>query len=198
MDNHTRQQRSHNMACIRSKNNTSTEIRMIELLRSWSVTGWRRGFPLSGKPDFAFPKARLALFIDGCFWHGCPRCALTPATNRHYWNPKIRRNIKRDRVVRQILLSNGWHVLRVWEHSLLHPIYVRRRLIRALLDVRQDEGKLTKLAQRSSLTKSGGRQIHSTIRNLQFFRPLVGGAGGRRSRPRCIARTNKHIVPTGL
>jgi DNA mismatch endonuclease, patch repair protein len=74
VDNFTRQKRSEIMAKVRSQGNASTEIKALQILKRGAITGWRRHLPMFGHPDFAFPKARVALFIDGCFWHGCPRC----------------------------------------------------------------------------------------------------------------------------
>lgn len=66
--------------------------------------------------DIAFPKQRLAIFIDGCFWHGCPEHGHAPRRNQHYWLPKLKRNFQRDRVVTEALAALGWNVLRFWEH----------------------------------------------------------------------------------
>ena len=73
---------------------------------------------LPGKPDFVFPKPRLAVFVDGCFWHGCPKHATWPKTNRAFWRKKIARNRARDREVGHALRRMGWRVIRVWEHGL--------------------------------------------------------------------------------
>ena len=82
------------------------------------LKGWRRGLLLYGKPDFVFIKARIAVFIDGCFWHGCPLHGEIPATNRDRWRKKISGNCKRDKRVTKYLRFNGWHVFRIWEHDL--------------------------------------------------------------------------------
>ena len=103
---------------VRSGGNKSTEVRLIGLLRRHEVTGWRRRYPLIGNPDFVFPSVRLAVFVDGCFWHGHPRLCRLPATNRHYWIPKIQRNRQRDRKVGIALRSRGWRIVRIWEHEL--------------------------------------------------------------------------------
>jgi DNA mismatch endonuclease (patch repair protein) len=114
----TREQRSRNMASIRSKGNRTTEARFVRLLRSAHISGWRRHANLPGKPDFTFPKKLLAVFIDGCFWHGCPRCYRLPEDNRPYWRKKVRGNRERDRRNSSLLRRDGWRVLRLWEHSL--------------------------------------------------------------------------------
>jgi DNA mismatch endonuclease (patch repair protein) len=110
--------RSEVMSRIRGKGNVSTEQRMIRFFREHGITGWRRNWPLPGKPDFVFPKLRVALFVDGCFWHCCPKCYRKPATNAEFWEKKISRNVDRDKEVKQELKRRGWKVVRVWEHDL--------------------------------------------------------------------------------
>src|SRR5260370_35072074 len=114
----TREQRSRNMASIRSKGNATTERVFMQLLRNSRISGWRRHLNLPGKPDFAFPSSRVAIFVDGCFWHGCPRCYRLPGDNRPYWSRKLLSNRLRDRTRTRELRSRNWHVLRIWERSL--------------------------------------------------------------------------------
>lgn len=114
----TKQQRSHNMSSIRSRGNATTEQRLVALLRKHRISGWRRHAPLPGRPDFVFRKERVALFVDGCFWHGCPQCYKLPGDNKPYWSDKLRRNKARDRRNSRLLRKEGWSVLHVWEHSL--------------------------------------------------------------------------------
>ena len=109
------------MARVRSSGNRATELRFIGILRRQKIVGWRRGYPLFGKPDFVFPRARIAVFVDGCFWHGCPRHGEIPADNRNFWKEKIARNIRRDNLVTRKLRIMGWHVFRVWQHDLGKP-----------------------------------------------------------------------------
>jgi len=106
------------MALIRSRGNRDTELRLIALMREHGITGWRRNAPVFGKPDFVFRTARLAVFVDGCFWHGCPRHATMPANNRAFWKAKLARNGARDREVTRALRKDGWRVVRVWECAL--------------------------------------------------------------------------------
>ena len=73
--------RSEIMSRIRSKGNQRTEMAMVKLFRAHKITGWRRHYPIEGKPDFVFLKQRVAIFVDGCFWHGCPKCYRQPKTN---------------------------------------------------------------------------------------------------------------------
>ena len=117
----TAQQRSHNMASIRSRGNATTEGALAALLRSVRITGWRRHSQLPGRPDFLFEVQRLAVFVDGCFWHGCPRCYRMPGDNRPYWSAKVAGNRRRDRRSGAALRAAGWRVLRIWEHSLKTP-----------------------------------------------------------------------------
>ena len=114
----TREQRSRNMASIRSKGNRTTERAFLSILREARISGWRRHLRLPGKPDFVFRGSRLAIFIDGCFWHGCPRCYRLPQDNRSYWEKKVIGNRLRDRRRSQELRLLGWRVFRIWEHTL--------------------------------------------------------------------------------
>src|SRR5438874_13814810 len=90
--------RSDIMSRVRSKGNKSTEQRLAVLLRKEGITGWRRHAPLPGTPDFAFPKRRVAIFVHGCFWHGCPRHTQHPTTRAAWWRRKLERNKSRDRL----------------------------------------------------------------------------------------------------
>jgi len=121
------------MSRIRSKYNSSTELRLLEILRSNGLTGWRRHLPLIGQPDFTFRSAKLVIFVDGCFWHGCPKCYKPPAHNAEFWAKKVAYNVRRDRRIARTLRARGWSVLRIWEHSLKAPDTVARRIRRAIL-----------------------------------------------------------------
>jgi len=109
------------MAAVRSKGNRATELKLISIFRAGGITGWRRNQPLPGKPDFVFRKERLAVFVDGCFWHGCRWHCRMLKSRIDYWSPKISRNRRRDKKVRNLLRRGGWYVLRIWEHSLERP-----------------------------------------------------------------------------
>jgi DNA mismatch endonuclease (patch repair protein) len=87
------------------------------------------------KVDFVFRQVRLALFVDGCFWHGCPLHGDLPASNRQYWQRKLTRNRKRDMQATRALEARGWRVVRLWEHSLKRPHFVERRLRNALVRI---------------------------------------------------------------
>jgi len=122
-------ERSNVMSRVRSRGNKLTELALIALLRRERIVGWRRNWKLFGNPDFVFPKSRVAVFVDGCFWHSCPKHATQPATNKSFWNAKLARNRARDRVVTRKLRSLGWLVLRIWQHELSRrnqPQCVRR------------------------------------------------------------------------
>lgn len=111
--------RSELMSRIRSSHNLTTELRLRALLRSAKLKGWRRSYPLPGKPDFVFSRARLTIFVDGCFWHGhqCGR-NLTPRRNTTAWKQKIDATRRRDIQVTRNLRKLGWKVLRIWECDL--------------------------------------------------------------------------------
>ncbi len=126
MDTFSRQKRSWIMAQVKSGGNRSTEVRMLEVLRDHGITGWRRNYPLYGKPDFAFPKARVVVFVDGCFWHGHPEKCRMPNAHRAYWEKKIARNVARDRHVTRTLQEKGWKVVRIWEDSVQKQATVTR------------------------------------------------------------------------
>jgi DNA mismatch endonuclease (patch repair protein) len=128
----SKMKRSQVMSVIRSGGNKDTELRLVSILRAGSITGWRRRQPVPGHPDFIFWSERLAVFVDGCFWHGCPKHGRKPGSNRNYWLPKLRRNQERDRAVKRALLEAGWAVLRIWEHDLADGPRVVRRIMAAL------------------------------------------------------------------
>jgi DNA mismatch endonuclease, patch repair protein len=114
----TQAKRSLVMAAIRSKGNLSTEMRLISLMGRFGVTGWRRGSQLPGRPDFVFSHECVAVFVDGCFWHGCPRCSRGVRSNSAFWLAKIAGNVRRDARVSRRLRRMGWSVVRVREHEI--------------------------------------------------------------------------------
>ena len=135
MDNVSAVVRSRTMAAVKSTGNRSTErVLRARLVRS-GLRGWRmHAKDAAGCPDFVFDAARVAVFVDGCFWHGCPTCHRPPSSNREYWTNKVARNRTRDRRNTRALRAGGWKVLRVWEHSLkLDPSAVLRRLRAAVV-----------------------------------------------------------------
>jgi len=106
------------MAAVKGKHNRSTELVLrMALIRS-GIKGWKMHYDLPGKPDFYFPKYKLAIFVDGCFWHGCPKCGHIPKTRTRFWKEKIERNIRRDKKNKNVLKKRGIHLIRLWEHEL--------------------------------------------------------------------------------
>jgi len=132
----TIEKRSAVMSRIRSRENRDTELRLIALFRVAGIRGWRRNRPLFGKPDFVFPRERLVVFVDGCFWHGCPKPkhAPMPKNRAEWWATKLARNKDRDFLVTRTLRKQGWKVVRVWEcHlSLKNWVRVARRIANRL------------------------------------------------------------------
>ena len=112
----TPEQRSRCMSNIKGKN-TKPELQLRKAL-------WARGLryrvhaALIGRPDIVFPRQRLAIYVDGCFWHGCPIHGTNPVTNADFWENKIKGNIERDRQVTSQLTKLGWIVIRIWGHEI--------------------------------------------------------------------------------
>lgn len=113
-----KQKRSEIMRSVRSKKNKSTELKLIEIFRENGITGWRRNYNVKGHPDFVFLKQRVAVFVDGCFWHGHDCRNTRPSNNQEYWIKKRKRNIQHDRDVIELFRSRGWTVIRIWECEL--------------------------------------------------------------------------------
>jgi DNA mismatch endonuclease (patch repair protein) len=121
------------MAAIRSQGNLRTEVKLAKKLREQGIKGWRRKQPVFGHPDFVFYKSKVAIFVDGCFWHGCTKCYRRPASNWSYWDEKLIRNKSRDKLVNQELRRLGWRVIRIWECDLnKHPTSCLNRIRQAL------------------------------------------------------------------
>ena len=110
--------RSAVMSKVRSKGNKSTELRLIEIFRLKGIIGWRRNYPVKGHPDFVFPKQKIAVFVDGCFWHGHDCRNTRPKINEDFWSAKRQRNITNDRSVTKVFKKRGWTVFRIWECEL--------------------------------------------------------------------------------
>jgi DNA mismatch endonuclease (patch repair protein) len=106
--------RSRIMAAVKSIG-TRAETRLARILWQNNLRGYRKHWPVLGKPDFVWPKAKVALFVDGCFWHGCLRCNRRSKSNVKFWRSKIDSNRRRDALVARKLRKDGWSVLRVWE-----------------------------------------------------------------------------------
>lgn len=117
-DTLTKKQRSFCMSKIKSKN-TSYEILLKKYLRG---TGFRFQQKIIGSPDFINKDKKIAIFLDGCFWHGCPKCYKAPKSNKKYWGDKIKTNISRDKKNNQALRKGGYKIIRVWSHELKNKI----------------------------------------------------------------------------
>lgn len=120
------------MSKIRGKGNKNTELAMIRIFKEHHITGWRRNQKVFGKPDFTFWKQRVVVFVDGCFWHGCPVHATQPKNNAEFWQKKLGKNKERDQTVNDELIKRGWCVIRIWEHELKNPESLMVRLKKSL------------------------------------------------------------------
>lgn len=127
--------RSDVMRKVRLRGNRSTELCLIEIFRANKIISWRCHQRVCWYPDFIFRTQRVCVFVDSCFWNGCPECYRRPAANQGYWDAKVQRNKDRDREVGRELLKLGWRVLRIWEHQLLekHRAALLRRFKRNFL-----------------------------------------------------------------
>ena len=121
VDIFTKEKRSHIMSRVRSKN-TKLELLLRKYLFSKGLRGYRVNVNLFGKPDIVFPKYKVAIFVDGCFWHKCPKCFKAPETNKEFWTKKINGNVERDKRVNQQLSETGYTVIRFWEHQIVNDL----------------------------------------------------------------------------
>ena len=114
VDVHTKEKRSYNMSQIKGRD-TRPELKLKGLLE-------KKGFIFQpkeyGKPDFIHYRKKIILFIDGCFWHKCPKCFKLPSTNIKFWRNKLNKNVLRDKEVTKNYESSGWKVIRIWECEL--------------------------------------------------------------------------------
>jgi DNA mismatch endonuclease (patch repair protein) len=134
-------QRKLNMSRIRGKD-TSPEIRIRKLLFSKCIRGYRVNYKLIGKPDIVFVKKKVAIFIDGCFWHKCPIHFQEPSTRKEFWLEKINRNVERDNLINLKLKEAGWEVIRIWEHKVREdPELVVREIIARLNSLNKSSSK---------------------------------------------------------
>lgn len=134
----TKRQRSYNMSMIRAKN-TKPELILRKLISASGLRGCKPHYSLAGKPDIVFPKRKIAVFIDGCFWHKCPKCFIKPVTRKKFWKNKIDSNVKRDKVVSRTLRKKGWKVLRIWEHELKNEKIIKRKILDKIKDGRKKD-----------------------------------------------------------
>lgn len=113
-----KEKRSAIMQHVKSKGNKSTELKLIEIFKLLGITGWKRNYPVKGHPDFVFLKKKIAVFVDGCFWHGHDCRNTRPDDNKKYWEEKRARNMQHDKEITELFQSRGWYVLRIWECEL--------------------------------------------------------------------------------
>ena len=106
------------MRRVKSSKNKSTELTLIEYFRENRIIGWRRNYPVKGHPDFVFLNKRIAVFVDGCFWHGHDCRNLRPSDNSDYWMAKIEKNKEHDRIITSQFEERHWRVIRIWECEL--------------------------------------------------------------------------------
>jgi len=125
------------MASVHSRGNRTTEVAMGKILWMAGLRGYRKHWAVLGRPDFAWPRLKIALFVDGCFWHGCSRCRGLPQTNKRFWKNKIEKNRDRDRGVSRRLRRAGWSVIRVRECTVELESTVRR--INRAVSIRRKE-----------------------------------------------------------
>ena len=123
------------MKGIRSSGNKSTELKLINYFSSNHITGWRRKYDVKGHPDFVFLDRKIAIFVDGCFWHGHEGCRYyrLPKSNVEFWQTKIDRNRARDERDMEALRKRGWRVIVVWECR-LRTIAIRNQTLHELAD----------------------------------------------------------------
>jgi|ERR1039457_6012284 DNA mismatch endonuclease (patch repair protein) len=126
MDHVSKSVRSKIMASVRSRGNTTTELPLGKLLWAAGLRGYRKHWPVTGRPDFAWPGRKIAVFVDGCFWHGHTRCKYLPKSNVKFWRNKIKTNRVRDRRVSRTLRAQGWQVVRIWECCVRKEASLRR------------------------------------------------------------------------
>lgn len=133
-DSLTKAERSRLMARVRGTGNRSTEGVVEATLRSEKIWGWRKHPKnIIGNPDFYFELYKLAIFVDGCFWHACPKCGRIPKSNVEFWTAKIDQNRRRDNRTRRQMRILGYRVVRIWEHDVRGARWVGRvrRIIRS-------------------------------------------------------------------
>ena len=113
-----KEKRSKIMSAVHSKQNKSTEMKLIKIFKENGIVGWRRNYKVKGHPDFVFPDKKIAIFVDGCFWHGHDCRNTRPADNAEYWQKKRERNMRHDKEITALFEKRGWTVIRIWECEL--------------------------------------------------------------------------------
>lgn len=113
-----KEKRSQIMSAVHSKQNKTTEIRLIKIFKENGIIGWRRNYKTKGHPDFVFFDKKVAIFVDGCFWHGHDCRNTRPADNAEFWQKKRERNMLHDKEITALFEKRGWTVIRIWECEL--------------------------------------------------------------------------------
>lgn len=113
--------------------NTSPEVRLRKALHALGFRYVLRA-KLRGRPDLVFPSRRVALFVDGCFWHRCPTHSVLPETRQEWWRQKLEANVLRDRRTDALLVADGWKVIRVWEHDIRRNMSATVRRVSGMLN----------------------------------------------------------------
>lgn len=142
MDIFLKEKRSHIMSKVSSTGNKTTELKLIQCFKGFKIKGWRRKYNLLGRPDFVFLRIKLAIFVDGCFWHCCPYCGTMPKTNKKFWREKFERNLKRDAFVSRKLRRLGWAVIRIRECRLRKAPEVEIKRIQRKILVATQNGNI--------------------------------------------------------
>jgi DNA mismatch endonuclease (patch repair protein) len=118
-----------------NRNVSRAEIRFRHALWAAGARGYRRGVGQPGRPDIVFPAVRVAIFVNGCYWHRCPTCGLPqPKANAEFWREKFDQNVDRDRIVAAVLGDAGWRVVTVWEHELRADVDAAARRVADLIE----------------------------------------------------------------
>ena len=112
------EKRSAIMSKVRSKDNKSKELKLIKYFKENDIHGWHRGYKVKGHPDFVFLDYKIAIFVDGCFWHGHDCRNTRPSENAEFWQKKRERNMLHDREITALVEARGWTVIRIWECEL--------------------------------------------------------------------------------
>lgn len=175
--------RSRTMAAIKGKHNLSTDIQFRMALVRMGIKNWVTHSDLPGKPDVYFPKKRLAIFLDGCFWHGCNKCGHIPKTNSLFWATKLSRTKSRDAKTTRLLRKQGIDVIRVWEHSLKN----NKQMIKILHAISrynsqtESPGNNVENEESTNNSKPRGRTSQTNTRVSRV--KLLHGRNGFRLRP---------------
>lgn len=112
------------MQSVKGKGNKTTEMRFCASLSANRIRGWEKNnTKVLGKPDILFPTKKIAIFLDGCFWHGCPTCGHIPKKNNQFWKLKIDLNRRHDNYISLSLTEQGFRVLRFWEHEIQNHLW---------------------------------------------------------------------------